>query len=85
MQNVMVALSAVILALMFYMNWSVCNNVPAFAVLIVATVLLGSVAKLATLANTISVEKDWIVVIANKVPDTLASEYNSVFFTALVL
>ena len=74
MQNVMVALSAVILALMFYMNWSVCNNVPAFAVLTVATTMFGSVAKLATLVNTISVEKDWVVVIANKASDTLAGE-----------
>lgn len=72
----MVALSAVALALMFKLNWTFCNNIPAVAVLTFAVIVFGSVAKLATLANTISVEKDWVVVIANKVPDTLAGMRN---------
>ena len=76
MQNVMVALSAVALALMFQLKWTFCTNIPAAAVLFFTVIVFGSVAKLATLANTISVEKDWVVVIANKVPDTLAGMRN---------
>ena len=74
MQNMMVALSAIVLSLMFIECWTVCNNLPVFAVLTVITIICGSIAKLATVANTISVEKDWIVVIADKRSNTLASE-----------
>ena len=36
--------------------------------------LLGALANLATVGNTIAVEKDWVVVIADKNSATLASQ-----------
>ena len=39
----------------------------------VGVVLLGSLANLATVGNTIAVERDWVVVIADKNSTTLAS------------
>ena len=49
-----------------------CDNPVIFGSLIPLVVLLGAGANLATIANTISIEKDWIVVIADKQEDTLA-------------
>ena len=60
---------------MFVEDWSVCSNISVFAVLTVLAIAFSSVANLATVANTISVEKDWVVVIADKRPNTLASEW----------
>ena len=57
---------------MFGLDWGVCDNPVIFGSLIPLVVLLGAGANLATIANTISIEKDWIVVIADKQEDTLA-------------
>ena len=73
-QNTLVALCAVVLALMFILEWDVCHNVVVFSCLTVLVVLLGSGASLATVANTISIEKDWVVVLADKNKETLAGE-----------
>ena len=60
------------MALIFYFNWNVCLNVVLFSILTIVIILLASGANLATVANTISIEKDWIVVIADGNKDTLA-------------
>ena len=74
-QNGMVMLCAVALASMFGLGWNVCLNPVAFAVLTAAVVILGSVAQLATVANTIAIENDWVVVLADSNDDTLAGGY----------
>ena len=74
-QNSLVALCSVVIALMFALEWNVCQEVVIFAYLTAVVVILGSGANLATIANTISIEKDWIVVIADKNENTLAGEY----------
>ena len=61
---------------MFWFNWTVCLNVVVFSVLTVFIVILASGANLATVANTISIEKDWVVVIADGNVDTLASKWS---------
>ena len=71
-QNSLVALCAVTLALMFSQGWDVCQNVAVFSCLTVVVTLLGSGSMLATVANTISIEKDWVVVLADGNKDTLA-------------
>lgn len=71
-QNSLVALCAVMLALMFSQGWDVCQNVAVFSCLTVVVTLLGSGSMLATVANTISIEKDWVVVLADGNKDTLA-------------
>ena len=71
-QNSLVAISSVILSLMFYFSWDVCNNVLLFGLLITMVILFGSLANLATVANTIAIERDWIVVIADNNSNTLA-------------
>ena len=53
-----------------------CNNIVVFASLIPLVIVLGAGANLATIANTISIEKDWIVVLADKQKDTLAGEWS---------
>lgn len=73
-QNGLLSLSSVGMALMFHFNWSVCLNVVVFSVLTVCIILLASGANLATVANTISIEKDWVVVIADGNIDTLAGK-----------
>lgn len=73
----MVAASAVAIALMFSLHLCVCDSVPAFAALTALTIVFDSVAKLATVTNTISVEKDWVVVIADSKQDTLAGKWIS--------
>lgn len=74
-QNGLLALSSVAMALMFYFEWTVCVNVVVFSVLTVIVILLTAGANLATVANTIAIEKDWVVVIADRNEDTLAGNY----------
>jgi iron-regulated transporter 1 len=71
-QNGLVAITTVIFCLMFYYSWDVCNQVVVFACLMIVIILFGSVSKLATITNTISIEKDWVVVIADKNSVTLS-------------
>lgn len=71
-QNGLLSLSSVAMALMFYFDWNVCLNVKIFSALTVVVIVLVSGANLATVANTISIEKDWVVVIADGNKDTLA-------------
>ena len=65
-------MSATAMALMFRLDWTACHNVAVFIALSTAAILLAAGANLATVANTISIEKDWIVVIADGNKDTLA-------------
>ena len=73
-QNSLVALSAAALAVMFGRDLGICGDVslPLFIVLSAMVIILASLANLATVANTIAKEKDWIVVIADKNEHTLA-------------
>ena len=57
---------------MFQLDWGVCGHEVIFACLVPIVIVLGAGANLATVANTISIEKDWIVVIADKHENTLA-------------
>ena len=61
---------------MFGLDLGICSDVPlpVFIVLAILVIFLGSGANLATVANTIAIEKDWIVVIADKNKDTLAGK-----------
>ena len=61
---------------MFGLDLSICSDVPlpVFIILSILVIFLGSGANLATVANTIAIEKDWIVVIADKNKDTLAGK-----------
>lgn len=61
---------------MFGLDLGICSDVPlsVFIVLAILVIFLGSGANLATVANTIAIEKDWIVVIADKNEDTLAGK-----------
>jgi len=77
-QNTLLALCAVVLALMFILDWDVCHNVVVFSCLTVVIVLLAAGGSLATVANTISIEKDWVVVLADKNKETLAGEGSEV-------
>ena len=52
----------------------VCSHRLLFGIFMVAVILLGSISYLATVANSISIEKDWVVVIADKNSNTLAGE-----------
>ena len=56
----------------------VCSHRLYFGIFMVAVILLVTISYLATVANTISIEKDWVVVIADKNTNTLASEFESV-------
>ena len=77
-QNGLVVISSLVLVAMFVFNWTVCTQLVPFAILFIAVILLGAVANLATIANTISIERDWIVVLADGNSDTLASELGPV-------
>ena len=59
---------------MFGLDLGICDNpsLPLFIFLSALVIFLGATANLATVANTIAIEKDWIVVIADKNEDTLA-------------
>lgn len=71
-QNGLLCLSAVAMALMFKFDWTACHNLVVFGILSVVAILFASGANLATVANTISIEKDWVVIIADGNEDTLA-------------
>ena len=71
-QNGFVFFSTVLFSLMFYYQWDVCGHTVIFGSLMVLVILSGSISNLATVANTISVEKDWVVVIADDNSKTLA-------------
>lgn len=73
-QNGLVCLCAVMLALLFGRDLGFCSDVslPIFITLVTIVIILGATANLATVTNTIAIEKDWIVVIADKNEDTLA-------------
>lgn len=73
-QNALLVAGASTLCLMFYFEWNVCLNLALFVGLSAVTIVMGSLARLATVANTISIEKDWVVVIAGKDENTLAGE-----------
>ena len=74
-QNTLVALCSVVMALMFELDWNVCQHLVLFAGLTPLVIIFGSGANLATVANTISIEKDWVVVLADKNENTLAGEH----------
>ena len=76
-QNKLLSLCAILLALMFQLEWNVCLNLAVFAGLSALVVLLGSGSRLATVANTIAIEKDWVVVLADGNENTLACELQS--------
>ena len=73
-QNSLVAMNATLLSIMFYYSLTVCNNVLLFGVLVVGVIIFGALANLATVANTIAVERDWVVVVADKNSATLAGK-----------
>ena len=73
-QNSLVALCSIVIALMFKLEWDVCRHVLIFACLVPLVIVFGSGANLASVANTISIEKDWVVVLADKNENTLAGE-----------
>ena len=77
-QNGLLSLASVVMALMFFYDWTVCHSMVIFSVTTVCIILLASGANLATVANTISIEKDWIVVIADGNKDTLAGIFHCV-------
>ena len=71
-QNTLVLLCAVVLAVAFALHVSACADLLPFALTVVVVIILGSAANLATVANTIAVERDWVVVIADKNESALA-------------
>ena len=75
-QNTLVCACSVALAVLFGLNLDLCSDVPLylFGILTAIVIVLGASANLATVVNTIAVEKDWVVVIADKNKDILASE-----------
>ena len=73
-QNSLVALCSIVIALMFALEWDVCRHLILFACLTPLVIIFGSGANLASVANTISVEKDWVVVLADKNENTLAGK-----------
>jgi iron-regulated transporter 1 len=74
-QNTLVCACSVALAVLFGLNMDICSDVPLylFALLTAIVIVLGASGNLATVVNTIAVEKDWVVVIADKNKDILAS------------
>ena len=76
-QNSLVAICSVALAVAFHDRFSIsyCNDVRWFFLVTCVVIITGSLANLATVANTISIERDWVVVIADKNKNTLASKH----------
>ena len=74
-QNLLVVSCAVVFGLAFHYDISRCDgSVWLFSLVSGLVIFLGSAANLATVANTIAIERDWVVVIADKNKDTLASK-----------
>jgi len=70
-----VALCAVVFGLAFHFDFSRCDGAIGMFILVSCLVIFfGSSANLATVANTIAIERDWVVVIADNNKDTLASK-----------
>ena len=65
-QNLFVMLSTIVMSLLFQLHWNVCKNLIMFAGLIPLIMIFGSGGFLATTANLIALEKDWVVVVSNK-------------------
>ena len=64
-----------VFGLTFHYNISRCDgSVWLFSLVSGLAIFLSSAANLATVANTIAIEKDWVAVIADKNKDTLASK-----------
>jgi len=57
---------------MFYYDLNVCLHTSLFLGLLVVVMFLTAGANLANVANKISIEKDWAVVVADGSEDTLA-------------
>ena len=69
------ALCAVVFGLAIHYDIGRCDgSVWWFSLASGLVIFLGSAANLATVANTIAIERDWVVVIADKNKDTLASK-----------
>ena len=68
------------LAVLFGLDLGICGDfsLVLFILLTSFVILLGAVANLATVVNTIAIERDWIVVVANKNEDILAGETSGV-------
>ena len=75
-QNTLVAICSVALAVAFHDRFmiSYCKDIGWFFFVASVVVVMGTLANLATVANTISIERDWVVVIADKNKNTLASK-----------
>lgn len=71
-QNGLLSLCSVVLAVMFYYDLNVCLHITVFSILSVIVIILAAGSNLATVANTISIEKDWVVALADGNEDTLA-------------
>jgi len=75
-QNILVALCAVVFGLALHFDFSHCDGAVGMFLLVSGLVIfLGSSANLATVANTIAIERDWVAVIADNNKDTLASKH----------
>ena len=73
-QNGLIAVTTALFCVMFYNSWDVCGHVVIFGSLMVVVILSGSISYLATITNTIAIEKDWVVVIADNDSSVLASK-----------
>ena len=84
-QNLFVMLSAIVMSLLFELHWSICESFVMFAALIPLIMLFGSGGFLATTANLIALEKDWVVVVSDKNEDTLAKTSSYATASACVM
>ncbi len=76
-QNGMIGACSVVIFLMFYYDLNVCLHTGLFLGLVVIVMVLTAGAYLANVANKISIEKDWAVVIADNNKDNLAGKGSS--------
>ena len=75
-QNTLLVVGAIVLSLMFLFQWNICSGtVVVFAGLSAIVIVVASLSNLATVANIISIEKDWVVVIAGKDENALAGKH----------
>ena len=73
LQNSLVVLCSAVLAVAFKFEISACSrDALYFGLVAVGVVIFGSSGNLATLGNTISIERDWVVAIAEKNELTLS-------------
>ena len=83
LQNGLLSLCSIVIAIMFFYNLNVCLHPMLFILLVVVVILLASGANLASVMNTISIEKDWIVVLADGNTDTLTGNFFVFHFASL--